>query len=100
MTNAPTARRSARATHAAALAAGLLATLGATRPLAAQGSLSMQGYGYPTGELSLSIDSRLASGQGTAAALLHGGGQLPIHREGDRLRVTVPRLDRYEVVRF
>jgi len=50
--NASTARRSARATHAAVLAAGVLATLGATRSLAAQGSLSMQGYGYPTGELS------------------------------------------------
>ncbi|HEU5318514.1 MAG TPA: beta-galactosidase trimerization domain-containing protein, partial [Chloroflexota bacterium] len=54
---------------------------------------------HPAGEIGLSIDSRLTAQTGDAT-LLVAGATLPVRREGGRVRVTVPRLDRYEVVRF
>jgi hypothetical protein len=57
----------------------------------------------PVGPLRLSIDAGLADAEGAAdaqAALLLSGETLDLRREGGRMLATVPRLERYEVLRI
>ena len=59
----------------------------------------------PAGPIRLSIDARLAEAAeaagaaGAQAALLISGETLELRREGGRMLATVPRLERYEVLR-
>jgi hypothetical protein len=55
---------------------------------------------FPAGDLHLSVDSRLTSSQPGQAALLVSGRAVPVTHARGRLSLTVPNLDRYEVVRI